>query len=446
MMVGDIFELYYYGVSNPLAEGVSGVEKILSIINEHARELMPDEIHVRQKMQPYSIEAVNRLLSRKAASAVASFNLTRSNDPKVSYNFSFMGRKSQPGFWLWMMFPLSYFAEVDRAQARSRAFVSLIKALAEACPPDYGWGHSQADLSLGENPARTDPFAPRQVYEVYWLNLYGERMVKRLGRKRVHSTPAYELTELPSGGVMLLTGATPSDYASEQARLAQARALAHLRDDVNLDAALARLRERSARLIQGERDWDPDIEYLLDLTMNFVPYEQRPQRTVELNQYRPPEVDEWRPTKELLESDVEDVEAAIKQYSSLYAEQLVMLLHDKVPQVMKALPDSLPLIDYYFWRNDYPGKFGREHIDEKLVPAIGGYLGKMLVRDFGGHWVPRRNLYEAQVVIGERAWLPFLRAQKYMRSKQAVLDYSLTKFYRTVGRYAEERRADSQAE
>lgn len=53
----------------------------------------------------------------------------------------------------------------------------------------------------------------------------------------------------------------------------------------------------------------------------------------------------------------------------------------------------------------------------------------MVARNLGGRWVPRRNIDEAQVVVGDRPWLPFLRARRHMQSKQSALDYSLTKFY-----------------
>jgi hypothetical protein len=37
--------------------------------------------------------------------------------------------------------------------------------------------------------------------------------------------------------------------------------------------------------------------------------------------------------------------------------------------------------------------------------------------------------------VGERVWLPFLRAQRYMRSTQLLVDLSLTQLYRAAGRH-----------
>jgi hypothetical protein len=69
------------------------------------------------------------------------------------------------------------------------------------------------------------------------------------------------------------------------------------------------------------------------------------------------------------------------------------------------------------------------------VPAIGAYLGEVLVRRLGGQWIPRRKLEEAQVLVGRRVWLPFVRAHHYMRSCQSLLDYSLTQLYRVAERH-----------
>ncbi|WNG36092.1 hypothetical protein F0U61_22285 [Archangium violaceum] len=52
-----------------------------------------------------------------------------------------------------------------------------------------------------------------------------------------------------------------------------------------------------------------------------------------------------------------------------------------------------------------------------------------------GQWIPRQKLEEAQVLVGNRVWLPFLRAQSYMTSRQALLDYSLTQLYRAAERH-----------
>jgi len=83
---------------------------------------------------------------------------------------------------------------------------------------------------------------------------------------------------------------------------------------------------------------------------------------------------------------------------------------------------------------DFPRVFERQHIDEHAVPAIGAYLGEVLVRNLGGRWIPRQKLDQAQVLVGNRVWFPFVRAHRYMRSCQSLMDFSLTQLYRVAER------------
>jgi hypothetical protein len=57
------------------------------------------------------------------------------------------------------------------------------------------------------------------------------------------------------------------------------------------------------------------------------------------------------------------------------------------------------------------------------------------VRQLGGQWIPRKKLEETQVRVGQRAWLPFAHAARYMRSTQALVDCSLTQLYRVAERH-----------
>ena len=125
---------------------------------------------------------------------------------------------------------------------------------------------------------------------------------------------------------------------------------------------------------------------------------------------------------------------ALEHYS-LLAEHLVALLHTPVPSIHETSPESLTDADFYFWSEDFPTSRLPEAIEAHAVPAIGAYLGEVLVRHLGGQWLPRQKLEEAQVRVGERVWFPFLRARSYMRSNQSLLDCSLTWLYREAARH-----------
>jgi hypothetical protein len=101
---------------------------------------------------------------------------------------------------------------------------------------------------------------------------------------------------------------------------------------------------------------------------------------------------------------------------------------------MDGSPESLPEIDYFLWWRGW-GPQLPEAERELLITSLGAYLGMVLVHRAGGRWVPRRNLQEACVIAGDRAWLPFLRARHHVQSRQAALDFSLTQLYRYALRF-----------
>jgi len=189
---------------------------------------------------------------------------------------------------------------------------------------------------------------------------------------------------LPNGCVLLETWPTVADFASDEARHAQARAHVHLRPDLDFDTVLRTLRERSTTLAPVEPCYHPDVTQLLSRVVDRVASHKRQRRIAELNAWQPPEPEEWRPADSALPPDVDDPERAREHYSTL-AEHLVALLHGQVPSVFEATPESLTDADFYFWREEFPTSRLREAIEEHAVPAIGAYLGEVLVRNLGGH-------------------------------------------------------------
>jgi hypothetical protein len=259
-------------------------------------------------------------------------------------------------------------------------------------------------------------------------------VVESVGRERMLSTPAHRVEELPNGSVLLVTWPTAADFASEAARLAQARAHVHLRPDLDFETVLRTLRERSAALAPVEPRFPPDLAPLLSRVVDDTAIHERQRKIAEFNAWYPPEPTEWLPANDALPSDTENPEHTLEQYS-LQAEHLVAMLHTEVPSLFKGTPESLTDLDFYFWRDDSPRRRLREVLDEHVVPAVGAYLGQVLVHHLDGRWIPRQKRMEAGVLVGNRVWLPFVRAQRYMNSCESLLDYSLTQLYREAERH-----------
>ncbi len=427
----DTLEAELQSVANPLAEGLDQALALVETIRSHAGGLAPDLLRMAKSDRPLTAEAVRDELRRGMSSDITRVSLLRRDEPATNYSVGFYGGQSPIGCTVWIAAPMSGFAA--EGSARTEELVTLLVAVAEQIEAAYGYAHSGTDLGFVDERLMMDPLSGLPS-EVFWLNVYGPRLLEDLGQDVVEELPAHRKLRLESGGVLWTTSASPATFATEADRVAQARALAHLRDDVEQEGVLDRLRRRSETLAPVERRFDPDMADVLELTLDSVPRERREQRAAELNAFEPAGVTEWIPVADAPPSDVDGPDDAIDRYEGLYAEQLVALLHPEIDAVMGGGPETLPEIDYHFWHVDYPRTSPTEDVQEHLVPAVGGYLGAMMVRHLGGRWVPRRNLDEAQVVIGDRAWLPFKRARHYLEDRESALRYSLTKYYRTAER------------
>ncbi|MCP3136427.1 hypothetical protein [Pyxidicoccus xibeiensis] len=408
----------------------------LHALEESAGEWVPNVVKGTRRRN-YSRDAVWKALEEQRSEESTSAGLYRTTSPavEVALRLWFPPVPSELRVNLHVQ-PLSFFMEAGRC----RQFVDMVRAWAACYPVRYAMAHGTADRQLSgapyfgrdEETSRRDGFD--KVYEVFWLNVFGPKLVETVGRERMLSTPAHRVEELPNGSILLVTWPTAADFASDGARQAQARALVHLRPELDFDTVLSTLRARSATLAPVAPRYHPDVAALLARVPDEVAISERQRKIAELNAYRPPEPEEWLPANAALPSDVEHPDRTRELYSYL-AERLVALLHTDVPSVFDTSPESLTDVDFHFWRGDYPGRYERSTLDEHVVPAVGAYLGQVLVKNLGGQWIPRLRQEEAQVRVGKRVWLPFLRAQRYLRSRQALLDSSLTQLYRVAERH-----------
>ncbi|NVJ27530.1 hypothetical protein HUW62_40590 [Myxococcus sp. AM011] len=410
------------------------VAPFLDALEESANGWMPTFVK-SSRTRKYSRDAVWRAMEERRTEYGTIIGLVRSENPSVSLVLNLGPEDEQAMLWVSISVqPLSVFADVETC----RGFVAAARAWTSLYPSDYAAAHSLADLSLAGAPSfgRDDATRRRdgfdKIYELCWLNVFGPKLVESVGRERMLSTPAHLVEELPNGAVLLVLRPTAADFDSDEARVAQARAHVHLRPDLDFDTVLRTLRERSAALVPVEPRFHPDVAPLLNRLPDEFGISERQQKIAELNAFRPPEPEEWLPAA--LPSDVENPERVLTSYGDL-SEGLVAALHTKLPSIMDETPESLTDLDFYFWRENFPERYTRELIDSHTAPALGAYLGDVLVRRLGGTWVLRKKREESQVRVGKRVWLPFLRARRHMQSRQSLLDYSLTQFFREAERY-----------
>jgi hypothetical protein len=434
--VDDSLGLSFKGSFDQQAPLERELEPFLQALEEHAGEWMPDVVKGKRQRRYSRAAALKSLEERRDENSTGS-GLYRTEWPALDMALSLLFSPSPLGMYVVVdIQPLSFFSE----EHRCRGFVDMVRAWASRYPVTHAWAHSMADRELAGAPyfGRDEQTSLRdgfdKIYEVSWLNVFGPKLVETVGRERMLSTPAHLVEELPGGSILLVTWPTAAGFASDAARQAQARAHVHLRPDLEYDTVLRALRERSAALVPVAPRFHPDVAPLLSRTLSCCTAAWLQRRIAELNAWTPPEPEEWLPADAALPCDVDEPERIIDSYAHL-AEHLVALLHTPAPSVFKQTPESLTDVDFHFWAEDFPRTRPREAIDEHLVPAIGAYLGEVLVRNLGGRWIPRKKLEEAQVLVGGRVWLPMVRAHRSMRSRQALLDYSLTQLYQVAARH-----------
>ena len=432
----DRLRLNFKSAFDPRTAQERELEFILQALEEHADGWMPD-VTKGKRQRKYTRAAVWKALEEERDDGYTSLGLYRTTWPALDMTLRLWLPPHAPELHITATVkPLSFFAEAKRCGE----FVEMVRAWASRYPVSHAVAHSGDDMILADFPSFGRDKETRfrdgfdKIYEVCWLNVFGPKLVESVGRERMLSTPAHRVEELPNGCVLLVTWPTASDFASAEARLAQARAHVHLRPDLDFDTVLRGLRERSARLAPVEPRFHPDMAPLLSRVVDDVASHERQRTIAEFNAWQPPEPEEWRPADSALPPDVEDPARACEHYSDL-AELLVALLHTAVPSIFEETPESLTDADFYFWHEEFPTSRLRENIDAHAVPAIGAYLGQVLVRNLGGQWIPRQKLEETQVLVGSRVWFPFVRARHYMRSRQSLLDSSLTRLYRVAERH-----------
>jgi hypothetical protein len=430
----DCLSLSFNGAFDPSHGMEQGLAPFLDALEKCSVGWMPTFVKTSRRRR-YSRDAVWRALEERREDYGSIIGLFRSESPGVSMVLDVGLVQGTPELSVNVdVQPLTFFSDVEVC----RGLVAMVRSWASQYPSEYASAHSSADLNLADAPVfgRDDATWKRdgfdKIHELFWLNVFGPKLVEGVGRERMLSAPAHLVEALPNGSVLLVLWPTAAEFASNEARVAQARAHVHLRPDLDFDTVLCTLRERSAALVPVEPRFHPDVAPLFSRLPDEFAISERQRKIAELNAFRPPAPEEWLPVA--LPSDVENPEDVLTSYGGL-SEGLVAVLHTKVPSIMEEAPESLTDLDFYFWKDHFPERHTREVIDGHTAPALGAYLGDVLVRRLGGTWVPRRKMEESQVRVGQRVWLPFLRARRYMQSRQSLLDYSLTQFFREVERH-----------
>ena len=106
------------------------------------------------------------------------------------------------------------------------------------------------------------------------------------------------------------------------------------------------------------------------------------------------------------------------------AEMLRVYLHDEVQNLASYSRQALKSLDSYFSQHSQVNEYNTDHLMKEFIPALGAYLGKVVVEELRGKWIAREPLMRSVVVVAGRELHPFGHA--YQCIYQGA---SLTAFY-----------------
>lgn len=254
--------------------------------------------------------------------------------------------------------------------------------------PDGGSYHKKLGLSL-----------EKCLPGIYWLTIFGKELVEFFGREKIHSLPFYRVTDLDNGGILIVLREKPFDSSLSE----------RLRHDSEVMEFLG-------------------YEYFFDIN-NIKKVCKTIRDVTQGGTFASEEIEEEHkaPQETKLEDNFENqvvLSPDGEPYSNLadLAELLIVFLHTDVEEVFNYSQLALEALDNYFSEHPQKLEYKSEHLIKELIPALGAYLGEVLVHELGGNWIVREPLLKSTVVVNGRETSPFKAAFKVIYEQEKLLD------------------------
>ena len=278
----------------------------------------------------------------------------------------------------------------ERAE-RLEEFVGFITKLCGRFPILFGgacpevdwdakhWVNIKGTGSLVKAGAALDKCLPG----VYWLTIFGPQLVEHFGREKIESLSVRRVLDFGSGagGLGIVLRDSPFEPAKSERLRQDAEVAQQLGEEYFFDAA------------------DPEKEC-------------RPIPSVTRGGTETVAVAKPRTRPEFGLKDLEKVtvlDAAGQPVTDLadLAEMLVVFLHGEVNEAGDYSRAALEAIDAHFARHPQQKEYKPEHLQTEFLPALGAYVGEVLVRNLKASWVAREPLPKSTVKHGDTEVSPF---------------------------------------
>jgi hypothetical protein len=245
---------------------------------------------------------------------------------------------------------------------------------------------------------------------VYWLTLFGAPLVKHFGRKKLEGLPAHHVLDFGDNGLGLMLSETPFDPGPSERLRRDQEIISKLGSqyffDMNNPQAGC---EAIPGVTQGkDGSAEPDQQEPAKAAAPEPPTKTGPNQVLSLAEFK---------KQSVLSPDGEQVTKPAE-----LAEQFVALMHMEVKEVSGQSRAALKALDNYFARHPQKKEYKPEHLLTEFIPALGGYLGEVLVKELGGKWQVKNQLLKSVVKLKGAEIAPFDIAYKVVFGDARLYD------------------------
>jgi hypothetical protein len=299
---------------------------------------------------------------------------------------------------VWSMWlDAKFFARAGRVEE----FTRFISALCERFPILFGSACTQEDwdakhwVDTDSGLTKTGSTLNKCLPGVYWLTVLGRPLVEHFGREKIEGLPVHRVLDFGRrGGLGLVLRESPlqpeeSERLSHDAEIARLLGEEYFFDPARPDRPC----QPVPSVTEGgvEIDEDEDADESQSESAPAATSASAPQFT----------------TEEL--EDVTVLDATGDPVTDLkeLAEMLVVFLQGEVNEAGDYSRAALEAIDEHFAKHPQRKEYKPEHLNKEFLPALGAYLGEVLVRNVKAKWVEREPLPKSTVKHGDTEVSPF---------------------------------------
>jgi hypothetical protein len=308
----------------------------------------------------------------------------------------------------------------DNAKRRDE-FTHFVTQLCQAFPILYGGGAAKEDWDAkhwlkvqrpggGYSRRKMGLEIEECLPGVYWLTLFGKPLVKHFGRKKLESLPAHQVLDFGDNGLGLMLSESPSDPGLSERLQRDQEIISKLGSQYFFDMhnpqagceaipGVTEGKEGSAESAQPEP---------AKATAPEPPARTDPTSILSLTEFK---------NQTVLSPDGDPVEKPDE-----LATRFIAMMHMEVKEVSAPSRAALKALDKYFARHPQREEYKPEHLLKEFIPALGGYLGEVLIKELGGKWQVKDKVLKSVVKLKGAEIAPFNIAYKVVFEDATLSD------------------------